>query len=224
MASVTVVVGDGVEGWLSEAPYDRIMATASLSTLPVAWVKQLRPGGKLVMDLQATLASGFLVVEKTSEGKVSGSLLPEPLHFMLLQTERVTVPSVQKTELLRQPCHETFVLDYHAIFPDILFDPAFRWFLQWNIAGCQIRRDTQPQDDHPSGMQAIVIKDSAHNALVRFQKGPGATHWQGKVYGNLLSGKRFSRCMMCSCTSENRQCRAISSWSSKMLPSCSLTR
>lgn len=159
------------------------MATASLSTLPVAWVEQFRPGGRLVMDLQATLASGFLVVEKTREGKTSGSFLAEPLHFMPLQTERITVPSVQKTELLRQACQETFVLDHHAIFPDILFDPAFRGFLQWNLAGCQIGRYTQPQDDHSSVMQAIVIKDSAHNALVRFQKGPGATHWQGKVYG-----------------------------------------
>src|SRR5947199_121423 len=80
---VTVVVGDGVVGWPSGAPYDRIIATASAATLPIAWVEQLDIGGRLVMDLQGPLASSFLVVEKTAES-VSGHFLSEPLHFMPL--------------------------------------------------------------------------------------------------------------------------------------------
>ena len=181
--TVTIVVGDGVEGWSPLASYDRIIATASVSTLPMAWILQLRPGGRLVMDLQGTLASGFLVVEKTREGKVSGSFLPEPLHFMPLQTERVTLPSVQKTQLLRQPCQETFVLDHHAIFPDILFDLTFRWFLQWYLPGCQISTYTQEQHDTASVMHGMVVRDAMHNALLRFHKRQEEAGWQGKVYG-----------------------------------------
>src|SRR2546422_944990 len=88
---VTVVVGDGVVGWPPGAPYDRIIATASAATLPMAWVEQLHIGGRLVMDLQGSLASGFLVVEKTAES-VSGHFLSEPLHFMPLETEAISLP------------------------------------------------------------------------------------------------------------------------------------
>ena len=63
---LAVIIGDGVMGWQPGAPYNRIIATASAATLPMAWVEQLRSGGKLVMDLQGTLASGFLVVEKAA--------------------------------------------------------------------------------------------------------------------------------------------------------------
>lgn len=182
---VTVIVGDGVAGWLPAAPYDRIIATASAPTVPMAWVEQLRPGGKLVMDVQGTLASRFLVVEKTPEGKTSGSFLAAPLHFMPLQTDALSVPHVQSTRLLRQPCLETFVLDNDAAFPGTLFEPAFRWFLQWSMPGCQIGTYTQEQHAPASVLHGMVVMDPLRNALLRLQKVPEETRWQGSVYGAL---------------------------------------
>jgi protein-L-isoaspartate(D-aspartate) O-methyltransferase len=41
---VRVVVGDGYAGWADAAPYDRIMATASVRDIPLAWRDQLREG------------------------------------------------------------------------------------------------------------------------------------------------------------------------------------
>src|SRR5687767_15944739 len=49
---VTVAVGDGREGWAKAAPYDRIMATASLHDVPRAWFVHLVDGGVLVMPLR----------------------------------------------------------------------------------------------------------------------------------------------------------------------------
>lgn len=179
---ITVITGDGFAGWKPEAPYDRLIATASASTLPSAWLEQLRPGGKLVMDLQGTLASGFLVVEKTIAG-MTGSFLPEPLYFMPLETEANPTPQVNVASLLQQPCQWTFVLQKEHIFPAILFNPAFRWFLQWRIPGCQISKRKQAQRDSSSEMHTILITEPANRAMVRLRRAGEEEMWQGEVYG-----------------------------------------
>lgn len=45
---VEVVVGDGTEGWLPAAPYDRINVAAAAARLPAALPAQLARGGRLV--------------------------------------------------------------------------------------------------------------------------------------------------------------------------------
>ncbi len=48
-AGVAVVVADGAAGWPRGAPYDRLIATYAVDTVPWAWVEQVRPGGRLVL-------------------------------------------------------------------------------------------------------------------------------------------------------------------------------
>ncbi|WP_228973198.1 methyltransferase domain-containing protein [Streptomyces sp. DH12] len=45
---VAVHVGDGAAGWRQAAPYDRVIATYAVDTVPWAWVEQTRPGGRIV--------------------------------------------------------------------------------------------------------------------------------------------------------------------------------
>jgi protein-L-isoaspartate(D-aspartate) O-methyltransferase len=179
-AGVSVIVGDGVMGWQPGAPYDRIIATASAATLPLAWVDQLRPGGRLVMDLQGRLASGFLVAEKNRAGRVAGYFLSEPLYFMPLETDAISMKQAHVTSLLQQPPQATFVLE-GSVFPDILFRKAFRWFLQWQMPGCQISK--QVRRDSTSEIHAIVVEEHPRKAVVRLQKRPEETAWRGEVYG-----------------------------------------
>jgi protein-L-isoaspartate(D-aspartate) O-methyltransferase len=49
--NVRIVEGDGTRGWEPEAPYDAILAAASGSHVPPAWVKQLADGGRIVMPV-----------------------------------------------------------------------------------------------------------------------------------------------------------------------------
>jgi protein-L-isoaspartate(D-aspartate) O-methyltransferase len=49
--NVRIVEGDGTRGWPGEAPYDAILAAASGSHVPPAWVKQLTDGGRIVMPV-----------------------------------------------------------------------------------------------------------------------------------------------------------------------------
>ncbi len=47
-ANVTVVQADGLHGYPSEAPFDAILLSGSVSKVPVELLNQLKPGGRLV--------------------------------------------------------------------------------------------------------------------------------------------------------------------------------
>jgi protein-L-isoaspartate(D-aspartate) O-methyltransferase len=48
---IDVVNTDGRNGWPGAAPYDRIIATASVTGLEAAWIDQLRDVGRLIVPL-----------------------------------------------------------------------------------------------------------------------------------------------------------------------------
>jgi protein-L-isoaspartate(D-aspartate) O-methyltransferase len=78
--------GDGRSGCPEEAPFDRIMVTASTADLEPAWLEQLAPGGRLVAPL--ALAPGLSFV---ACGEVTGSVfrggLTRTAFFMPLRAE-----------------------------------------------------------------------------------------------------------------------------------------
>lgn len=180
---VTTVIGDGFAGWPSGAPYERIIATASVGTLPRAWVEQLQPTGKLVMDLQGSLASSFLLLEKTTEGEAQGRFLTGPLHFMPLVSPMMTaLQKLNVTELLQQPHLASLTVEPSHVFPEKLFEEAFRWFLQWRLLGCQISRRTQIHRETERLVESIFVYEPRSGALLRLRREEGG-RWSGDVYG-----------------------------------------
>ncbi|SRR6056297_763797 len=57
-----VIKGNGINGYISQAPYDKIIAAAAGNKIPQAWKKQLKTGGKIV----APVKSSIYVLDKTS--------------------------------------------------------------------------------------------------------------------------------------------------------------
>ena len=56
---------DGSKGYPKEAPFDKILCSAEAKTLPLAWKKQLKPGGKIVIPLSYSI----WVFDKKSNGE-----------------------------------------------------------------------------------------------------------------------------------------------------------
>ncbi|MEQ9443408.1 MAG: protein-L-isoaspartate(D-aspartate) O-methyltransferase [Cyclobacteriaceae bacterium] len=62
--------GDGSEGLVSHAPYDRILVTAGAPLVPDILIDQLRPQGRLVIPVGNRDRQEMLLITKDEEGNV----------------------------------------------------------------------------------------------------------------------------------------------------------
>lgn len=70
-ANVTVRVGDGYYGWEEQGPFDAIVVTAAASHIPPPLVKQLKPGGRILIPVGSRFTVQQLVlVQKNIAGEV----------------------------------------------------------------------------------------------------------------------------------------------------------
>lgn len=69
--NVTTRLGDGYYGWEEHAPFDSIVVTAAASHVPPPLVKQLRPGGWMIIPVGGRfMTQQLLLIEKTEQGEV----------------------------------------------------------------------------------------------------------------------------------------------------------
>jgi len=62
--------GDGSEGWEANAPYDRILVTAGAAAIPQPLLRQLSPGGKMVIPLGGQETQKLVVIDKKENGEM----------------------------------------------------------------------------------------------------------------------------------------------------------
>lgn len=63
--NVTVIHGDGTQGWRERAPYDRIIVAAAAPHVPRSLFEQLAESGKLIAPVGSTEVQEVLRVEKS---------------------------------------------------------------------------------------------------------------------------------------------------------------
>jgi len=74
--NVFVKAGDGYFGWEEKGPFDAIIVTCAAGFVPPPLVKQLKPGGKMILPRGSPYGSQWLVlVTKDDKGKVSSRRL-----------------------------------------------------------------------------------------------------------------------------------------------------
>ncbi|MGH3867869.1 MAG: methyltransferase domain-containing protein [Pseudonocardiaceae bacterium] len=96
----TVITGDGAAGYPGSAPYDRIIATASVrpGELPYSWVTQTRPGGIILTPWGPDYHNGVLArLTVASDGTASGRLSGN-LAFMRLRAQQDTLCPLDEGE------------------------------------------------------------------------------------------------------------------------------
>lgn len=89
-ANIQFTLGDGSLGWQEHAPYDRIMVTASATTMPKALLEQLAPNGKMIIPVGSGSVQDLLLITKDAHGKIEKEIISKVRFVPLIgeyQTE-----------------------------------------------------------------------------------------------------------------------------------------
>ncbi|MFE0352906.1 methyltransferase domain-containing protein [Streptomyces nigra] len=76
-----VATGDGARGVPERAPFDRIIATCTLPSIPRAWLAQCRPGARILTPF----ATGLVALTVTDAEHAEGRFLATPAYFVPLR-------------------------------------------------------------------------------------------------------------------------------------------
>lgn len=138
----TVVAGDGLAGYEPRAPYDRVIAFCSPTSVPPAWVTQARPGAVIVTTLTGALGGyGLLRLTVGDDGAAAGRVLPDSASFMPARSQANPAPIGLKDRMgvthgVPRPAR---------IDPNVLDDNAFRFTAQLVLPG--VMRFTVAEDE-----------------------------------------------------------------------------
>lgn len=80
--NVTIIVGDGTQGYAPGAPYDAILVSAAAGEVPKPLVAQLGEGGRMVIPVGSLEAQQLQVIRREN-GKIR-TILREPCRFVPL--------------------------------------------------------------------------------------------------------------------------------------------
>lgn len=134
-----LVVGDGTAGVPDRAPFDRIMATCAVPAIPLPWITQLVPGGRMLVNLRGEIAGGTLcLLTKDPDGddEAIGPFLDVPGHFMWARHDPTQalpyelVPSSERD-------HNRIVIDPDTVrsIADDVANSDFRFLVQLHLRG-----------------------------------------------------------------------------------------
>ncbi|WP_427168569.1 hypothetical protein ACQF4J_05725 [Streptomyces sp. C1-1] len=166
----TLLTGDGLHSGSQGAPYDRIIATCAVRTVPTAWLQQTRPGGQILTTIGGWLNASELVrLTVHKDGTASGPVLGGQVSFMLARPHQAP-PLGMLPDLTRGKQREA------TIGADVLDDWTTRFIAQFAIPTAlhlklhNDQHDTDVLSDTKTGSFAALHTEDGH-WIVR-QDGP----------------------------------------------------
>ncbi|MCX4834365.1 ATP-grasp peptide maturase system methyltransferase [Streptomyces sp. NBC_01016] len=80
----TLITNDGLLGAPDGAPYDRLIAACSVRFVPYPWLRQIKPGGTILVTLGGwSFGHGLVRLTVDANGEATGRFLPGYTSFML---------------------------------------------------------------------------------------------------------------------------------------------
>lgn len=147
-----LAAADGEGGWLPGAPYDRVIATCGVDRIPLAWVEQTRPGGKIMANLPGPIMRGALaLLDVDDDGTAAGPFLSGYASFMALRHDPAAPFDHASTPVADEPAVDST----STVDPASLRDnDAWGFFAQLHLPGVRVRKATA--DDGDTGTRLIA--------------------------------------------------------------------
>jgi len=80
--TINTRIGDGYKGWREHQPFDAIIVTAAPDHIPDALLKQLNPGGRMIIPVGQTFTiQNLMLITKDDKGKITQKKLM-PVRFV----------------------------------------------------------------------------------------------------------------------------------------------
>lgn len=179
---VQVITGDGYQGYAPNAPYDRILATASTQQVPLAWIDQLRDGGIIVLHLQGSLGSGVLArFQKTGPGRKGEGQILMGSDFMELRNPTLPSPVVHRLlpQFLRNRITAEIPFTAQVFDPAVLRDVNVAFLLQIVFPTMRLASISKTVEEAP---QMCLLDEQTHTLLVF--RSAGEQQWTVEVRGD----------------------------------------
>ncbi|MFJ8000916.1 ATP-grasp peptide maturase system methyltransferase [Streptomyces sp. NPDC096310] len=79
-----LIIGDGLRGDPDGGRFDRLIATCSVRYIPLPWLHQVQPGGRILVTLSGwSYANALALLDVTGPGEATGRFLPGYTSFMI---------------------------------------------------------------------------------------------------------------------------------------------
>jgi methyltransferase of ATP-grasp peptide maturase system len=156
-------VGDGALGFPAGTLSDRVLCTASVSSIPPAWLTQTAPGGLIVTTLNRPIGAGLVRLVAGEDGTGRGHVLARDGRFMPLRAHRLP-----EAEPLPMPARDDWEQTRLAMSTVLQPRRQFEFFAGLALPGVRPVRDGA-DDETPT--VALVHPDGS---WVRHRKRGGA--------------------------------------------------
>lgn len=93
-----VLTGDGARGCPEHAPYDRVVATCAVPSVPYSWLDQCRPDALVLTPL----STGLLLLRVRDPEHAEGRFLPTSAYFVALRGGSARTPRLRTTGVPRR--------------------------------------------------------------------------------------------------------------------------
>jgi protein-L-isoaspartate O-methyltransferase len=183
----TIATVDGAEGYPGNAPYDRIIATCSVPSVPAAWLRQAAIGAVILVDVHGRLGGTLTKLTVDADGSATGKFMPYWTGFMEIR-HADGVPAA-RSSLIDEPA----TTGWTEVDPKTITESAgaFTFVLQWHLPDVNYGYTTDP-DGRPA--LAVIADDGSYAEIALTEDSLGfRTHEYGhkKIVARIDEAYRF---------------------------------